>query len=100
MEVFSSASPNDSSSSSDSCSPNHEFSSSSCCYTHRFRSTSRSPRHFDKGHSHEIDYSQDRDYRYRSPDMNHNYQDRQYNPSYYDRKYNNSNGFSPARSYS
>ncbi len=100
MEVSSSASPNDSSSSSDSRSPNHDFSSHRCCYTHGSRSISRSPRRFDRRHSIEIDYSQGRDYRYRSPDRNSNYQDRQYNPSYYGRRYNNSNGFSPARNYS
>ncbi len=52
MEVSSSASPNDSSSSSDSCSrsPTHDFSSCRRRYTHRSCSTSRSPRHFDKGH--------------------------------------------------
>ncbi len=37
---------------------------------------------------------------YCSPDRNKNYHDRQCNPSHYDRRYNNSNGFSPARSYS
>ncbi len=102
MEVSSSASPNDSSSSSDSqsCSPNHDFSSHRYRYTHISSSTSRSPRRFDRGHSPEIDYSQGRDYRYRSPDRNNNYRDREYNPSYYDRRYNNSNGFLPARSYS
>ncbi len=102
MEVSSSASPNDSSSSSDSRSrlPNNEFSSCGLRYTHEFRSTSRSPRHFDRGHSPDIDYSQDRDFHYCSPDRNNNCRDRQYNPSYYDRRYNNSNGFSPARSYS
>ncbi len=101
MEVSSSASPNDSSSSSDSRSrsPNCDFSSRRRYYTNRSCSTSRSPRHFDRGHSPEIDYSQGRDYRYHSPDRNNNYRDRQYNPSYYDRRYNNSNGFSPARSY-
>ncbi len=61
---------------------------------------SRSPRRFDRGHSLEIEYSQGRDYCYRSPHRNNNYRDRQYNPSYYDRRYNNSNVFSPARSYS
>ncbi len=102
MEVSSAASPNDSSSSSDSCSrsPNHDFRSCRHRYTHRSRSTSRSPRRFDRGHSPEIDYSQGRDYHYCSPDRNNNYRDRQYNPSYYDRRYNNSNGFSLARSYS
>ncbi len=102
MEASSSASPNDSSSSSDSCShsPNRDFSSRRRHYTHLSRSTSRSPRRFDRGHSPEIDYSQGRDYGYRSPDRNNNYWDRQYNPSYYDMRYNNSNGFSPARSYS
>ncbi len=102
MEVSSSASPNDSSSSSDShsCSSNHDFSSCRCRYTQGSRSTSRSPRRFDRGHSSEIDYSQGRDYRYRSPDRSNNYRDRQYNPSYYDRRYTNSNGFSPVRSYS
>ncbi len=88
MEVSSSASPNDSSSSSDSCShsPNRDFSSHRCHYTNRSRSTFRSPRHFDRGHSPDIDYSQVRDNRYRSPDRNNNYRDRQYNPSYYDRR--------------
>ncbi len=102
MEVSSSACPNDSSSSSNSHSrsPNRDFSSCRCRYTHGSRSTSRSPRHFDSGHSPEIDYSQGRNYHYRSPDRNNNYRDRQYNPNYYDRRYNNSNGFSPARSYS
>ncbi len=99
MEVSSSASPNDSSSSSDSHSrsPTHDFSSHRCHYTQGYRSTSRSSRHFDRGHSPEIDYSQGRDYHYRSPDRNSNYRDRQYNPSYYDRRYNNLNGFLPAR---
>ncbi len=102
MEVSSSASPNDSSSSSDSRSrlPNLDYRSLRCRYTNRSRSTSRSPIRFDRGHSPEIDYSQGRDYLYHSPDRNNNYRDRQYNPSYYDRRYNNSNGFSPARSYS
>ncbi len=102
MEVSSSASPNYSSSSSDSrsCSPNCDFSSCRRRYTHRSRSTSRSPRCFIRGHSPEIDYSQGRDYHYHSPDRNSNYQDRQHNPSYYDKRYNNSNGFSPARCYS
>ncbi len=99
MEVSSSASPNDRSSSSDShsCSPNR---SHRLHYTHGSRSTYRSPRHSNRGHSPEIDYSQGRDYRYRSPDINNNYRDRHYNPGYYDRRYNNSNCLSPARSYS
>ncbi len=102
MEVSSSASPNNSNSSSysSSCSPNHDYSSCRHHYRNRSLSTSRSPRHFDRGYSPEIDYSQGRDYRYLSPDRNNNYRDRQYNPSYYDRGYNNSNGFSPSSSYS
>ncbi len=102
MEVSSSASPNHSSSSSDSDSPspNSDFSSLRRRYRNGSRSTSRSHRRFDRGHSPEIDYSQGRDHCYCSPDRNINYRDRQYNPSYYDRRYNNSNGFSPARSYS
>ncbi len=101
MEVSSSGSLNDSSSSSDLCSrsPNHDYSSHRCCYRNRPCSTSRSLRHFDRGYSPEIDYNQGIDNRYCSPDRN-NYRDRQYNPSYYDRRYINSNGFSPARSYS
>ncbi len=89
MEVSSSASPNDSSSSSDLCSrsPTLDFSSRRCRYTHGSRSTSRSARFFDRGHSPEIDYSHGRDYCYHSPDRNNNYRDRQYNPSYYDRRY-------------
>ncbi len=67
---------------------------------HWSRSTSRSPRHFDRGYSPEIDYSCGRDYCYHSPDRINNYRDRQYSPSYYGRRYNNSNGFSPVRSYS
>ncbi len=96
MEVSSSASPNDISSSSDSssCSPDCDYSSRRRCYRNGSRSTSRLPRCFDRGYSLEIDYSQGRDYRYHSPDRNNNYRDRQYNPSYYDRRYNNSNGFS------
>ncbi len=95
IEVFSSASPNDSSSSCDSC-----LHSRRRRYTHGPRSTSRSPRRFDRGHSPEIYYNQSRDYCHHLPDRDNNYRDRQYNPSYYDRRYNNSNGFSPARSYS
>ncbi len=102
MEVSSSASPPDSSSSSDSCSclPNHDFGSGRHRYMHGSRSTSRSPRRFDRRYSPEIDYSHGRDYHYHSPDRNNNYGDRQYNPGYYGRRYNNSNGFSPDRSYS
>ncbi len=102
MEVSSSASPNNSSSSSDSHSrsPNCDYSSCRCRYRNGSRSTSRSLRRFDRGYSPEIDYIQGRDYRYCSPDRNNSYRDRQYNPSYYDRRCNNSNGFSPARSYS
>ncbi len=87
MEVSSSASHNDSSSISDSRSRSPTCDFSSC-------------RRFARGHSPEIDYSQGRDYRYHSPDRNSNYRDRQYNPNYYNRRFNNSNGFSPARSYS
>ncbi len=96
MEVSSSASP-DSSSSSDSCSrsPIRDFGSRRRRYMHRSRSTSRSPRCFDRGYSPEIDYSRGRDYCYRSPERNNNYRDRQYG-----RRYNNSNGFSSDRSYS
>ncbi len=96
MEVSSSASPNESSSSSDSCShsPKHDYGSLRCRYGNSFCSTSRSLKRFDRGYSPKIDYSQGRDYRYCSPDRNNNYRDRQYNPSYYDRRYNNSNGFS------
>ncbi len=101
LEVSSSASPNDSSSSFDSCSrsPNRQYGSCRRCYLHGSCSTSRSPRHFDRGYSPEIDYSHGRDYCYHSPDRD-NYRDRQYSPSYYGRRYNNSNGFSPDRSYS
>ncbi len=53
MEVSSSASPNDSSSSSDSCSRSHNRDFSSCRrrYIHGSRSTSRSPRPYDRSHS-------------------------------------------------
>ncbi len=69
LEVSSSASPNDSISSSDSHSrsPNRDYSSHRRRYRNGSRSTSRSPRYFDRGYSPEIDYSQGRDYRYRSP---------------------------------
>ncbi len=102
MEVSSSANLNDSSSSSDSCScsPNHYFSSRRCRYLHGSRSTCRSPRHFDRGYSPEIDYSHGRDYHYCSPDRNNNYRDIEYNPGYHGKRYNNSTGFSPNRSYS
>ncbi len=102
MELSSFASLNDSSGSPDSRShsPNRDFSSRRHHYTHRSCSTSRSLSRFDRGYSPELDYSQCRDYHYRSPDRNNNYRDRQYNPSYYDRRYNNLNGFSPSRSYS
>ncbi len=102
MEVSSSASPNDSSSSSDSHSrsPNRDFGSHRRSYMHGSRSTSRSPRCFDRGYSPEKDYIRGRDYHYHSPDGNNNYWDRQYNPGYYGRRYNNSNGFSPDRIYS
>ncbi len=96
MEQSSSASPNNSSSSSDSNShsPNHDYSSCGHCYRNGSHSIPRSPRRFDRGYSPEIDYSQDRYYRYRSQYRNKNYQDRLYNLSYYDGIYNNSNGFS------
>ncbi len=96
MEVASSVSLPDSSSSSDSClcSPNRDFGSHRCCYKHGSRSTSRPPRCFERGYSPVIDHSHGRDYRYLSPDRNNNYRDRQYNPGYYCKRYNNSNGFS------
>ncbi len=75
MEVSSSASPNDSSSSSDSHSrsPKRDYSLPRLHYRNGSRSTSRSPRRFDRGHSPEIDYSHGGDYHYRSPDRNNNY---------------------------
>ncbi len=84
MDVSSSASPNDSSSGSDSGSrsPNSDYSSRICHYRKGSRFTSRPPRCFDRGYSPEIDYCQGRDNRYRSSDRKNNYRDRQYNPSY------------------
>ncbi len=63
MEVSSSASPNDNSSSSDSCSRslNRDYGSCRSRYLHGSHSTSGSPRRFDKGYSPEIDYSHGRD---------------------------------------
>ncbi len=48
----------------------YDYGSHRCLYLHRSRSTSRSPRHFDRGYSPEIDYSHGRDYCYCSPDIN------------------------------